>query len=111
MTPLVPLDLPDHAGHDHGLVEPLLGLDAVGLVLVTLLATFLLLRSRGVLPPLRLSSFLGSSGVRPEDSAKQILAERLAHGDLSPEEFMERASALSWTPGGDVVRSRAVGRG
>lgn len=29
----------------------------------------------------------------------QILAERLARGDSSPEDFLERASMLDWSPG------------
>ncbi len=40
-----------------------------------------------------------------EDSAKQILAERFARGDISSDEFMERSSLLNWTPG---VEPRSV---
>ena len=32
----------------------------------------------------------------------RILAERFAKGDISTEEFMERASVLNWTPGSDA---------
>jgi putative membrane protein len=39
------------------------------------------------------------SATSPEDGAKQILADRFARGDISAEEFMERASYLNWTPG------------
>lgn len=35
----------------------------------------------------------------PEQAARQILAERFARGDIGPDEFMERASVLNWTPG------------
>ncbi|NYI98022.1 putative membrane protein [Streptomonospora nanhaiensis] len=35
----------------------------------------------------------------PEDAAKQVLAERFARGDITVEEFLERASVLNWTPG------------
>lgn len=35
----------------------------------------------------------------PELEARQILAERFARGDIGPDEFMERASVLNWTPG------------
>lgn len=35
----------------------------------------------------------------PEESARTTLAERFARGDITVEEFMERASALNWTPG------------
>lgn len=37
----------------------------------------------------------------PEQEARRTLADRFARGDLSVEEFMERASALNWTPGSD----------
>jgi uncharacterized membrane protein len=38
----------------------------------------------------------------PESDAKKILAERFARGDISSDEFMERASVLNWTPGSDA---------
>ena len=38
----------------------------------------------------------------PEGEAKKILAERFARGDISSEDFMERASVLNWTPGSDT---------
>lgn len=31
----------------------------------------------------------------PEDTAKQILADRFARGDIGTDEFMERSSILS----------------
>jgi putative membrane protein len=37
----------------------------------------------------------------PETEAKKILAERFARGDITSDEFMERASVLNWTPGSD----------
>jgi putative membrane protein len=37
----------------------------------------------------------------PESEAKKILAERFARGDITSDEFMERASILNWTPGSD----------
>ncbi|HEX7209558.1 MAG TPA: hypothetical protein VF241_01435 [Propionibacteriaceae bacterium] len=37
----------------------------------------------------------------PESEAKKILAERFARGDITTDEFMERASVLNWTPGSD----------
>lgn len=37
----------------------------------------------------------------PEGEARRILAERFANGDITSEEFLERASALNWTPGVD----------
>ena len=48
---------------------------------------------------------LGSSGWAtnrsPEAEAKRILAERFARGDITSDEFMERASVLNWTPGSE----------
>jgi putative membrane protein len=112
MTPFAPLDLPadvtEHGGHGHGFLEPLLGLGIFALVLVALVAIYLVLRNRGLLPAFALPTFGRPS--RPEDRAKEILAERFAHGDLSTEEFLERASALNWTPGVEVVRPRSLGR-
>ena len=35
----------------------------------------------------------------PEFEARKVLAERFARGDISSDEFMERASVLNWTPG------------
>jgi len=42
----------------------------------------------------------------PESEAKKILAERFARGDISSDEFMERASILNWTPGSDTWEVR-----
>jgi putative membrane protein len=68
------------------------------LVLGTLV--FLLVRS-GQLGP---QSLAGSRS--PESEAKKILAERFARGDISSDEFMERASVLNWTPGSDAWEAR-----
>jgi putative membrane protein len=35
----------------------------------------------------------------PEHEAREILATRFASGDISSDEFLERASVLNWTPG------------
>jgi putative membrane protein len=35
----------------------------------------------------------------PEFEARNILATRFATGDISSDEFLERASVLNWTPG------------
>jgi putative membrane protein len=52
---------------------------------------------------------LGSATTRsPEAEAKSILAERFARGDITSDEFMERASVLNWTPGSD---SWDIGKG
>ena len=37
----------------------------------------------------------------PEFEAKKVLAERFARGEISTEEFMERASVLNWVPGAE----------
>ena len=37
--------------------------------------------------------------VATPDEAREILATRFATGDLSSDEFLERASVLNWTPG------------
>jgi uncharacterized membrane protein len=42
----------------------------------------------------------------PEGEAKKILAERFARGDITSDEFMERASILNWTPGSESWQTR-----
>ncbi len=37
--------------------------------------------------------------VTPETEARNILATRFATGDITSDEFLERASVLNWTPG------------
>lgn len=37
----------------------------------------------------------------PEADAKKTLADRFANGDISTDEFLERASVLNWTPGSE----------
>ena len=46
----------------------------------------------------------------PEGEAKRILAERFARGDISTDEFMERASVLNWTPGSEAWRDQPHGK-
>ncbi len=41
----------------------------------------------------------------PEAEAKRVLAERFARGDITTDEFMEKASVLNWTPGTDPFES------
>ncbi|HEY6682550.1 MAG TPA: hypothetical protein VI030_06235 [Propionibacteriaceae bacterium] len=48
-----------------------------------------------------LGSLSLTSNPSPEADAKKILAERFARGDITSDEFMERASVLNWTPGSD----------
>ena len=49
----------------------------------------------------QLGSSTWASTRSPEAEAKRILAERFARGDITSDEFMERASVLNWTPGSD----------
>jgi putative membrane protein len=44
----------------------------------------------------------GPSRQSPEFEARKVLAERFARGDISSDEFLERASILNWTPGSDA---------
>lgn len=37
----------------------------------------------------------------PEYEARKTLANRFANGDITSDEFLERAAALNWTPGVD----------
>ncbi|MBR8745475.1 SHOCT domain-containing protein [Nocardiopsis sp. MG754419] len=55
---------------------------------------FVIARRRGHGPP-----WVTPPAPGPEESARTVLAERFARGDITVEEFMERASALNWTPG------------
>ncbi|MVA75435.1 SHOCT domain-containing protein [Auraticoccus sp. F435] len=89
-TSLIPLLHPGHGGP-----PPFLG----GLVLLLLtalaVAVVVQLARRGRLgaPP----AFFRS----PEHDARVTLANRFANGDISTDEFLERASVLNWTPGVD----------
>ncbi len=67
------------------------------LFLLLLAGAFFLMRHRGLSGP--------PPWVRhhsPEHEAKRILAERFAQGDMSSDDFLERASVLNWTPGSDL---------
>ena len=46
----------------------------------------------------------------PEFEARKILSERFARGDISADEFMERASVLNWTPGVEPVKAKSKRR-
>jgi uncharacterized membrane protein len=46
----------------------------------------------------------------PELEARKILSERFARGDISADEFMERASVLNWTPGVEPVKPKSKRR-
>ncbi|WP_260697223.1 SHOCT domain-containing protein [Nocardiopsis changdeensis] len=58
-------------------------------------------------PPPRRRTAPWAAGPRPappEYEARRTLADRFARGDITVEEFMERASALNWNPGHDDTK-------
>ena len=92
-----PLLIPAHLG---GGPPPFafLGVPMFLLFLLLVGGTLFLLHRRGQLgvPP-------WVAGRRsPEAEARQVLADRFARGDISSDEFLERASVLNWTPGSDT---------
>jgi len=103
MTPLlIPLEGHGHGGFD-GSSSVLPFVDGLLLLLVLLagaVAFYLWRKGRLTLPTL-------AARRSPEDQAKQILADRFAHGDISTDEFMERSSVLNWTPGSDPSPRRS----
>ena len=58
---------------------------------------FFLARRGKIGPP----PWVNAANRAPEFEARKVLAERFARGDISTDEFLERASALNWTPGSD----------
>ena len=105
-----PLESPHHGPHDvaAGGFLPFAGLSLFFLLLLLAAATAVYLWRTGRLDR------LGQLGrPSPEQEAKRVLAQRFANGDLSSEEFMERASVLNWTPGSESYPPRGrkrVGR-
>jgi putative membrane protein len=97
-----PLEFPHHGPHDVAAAGffPFAGLPLL-LLLLLAVATAVYLWRTGRLAGL---GQLGRPG--PEQEAKRVLAERFARGDLSSEEFMERASVLNWTPGSEAYPQR-----
>jgi putative membrane protein len=75
---------------------PFLGAAMFLLFVLLVLGTLFFLVRRGYLGPPSWTVHRS-----PESEAKQILAERFARGDITSDEFMERASVLNWTPGSD----------
>jgi putative membrane protein len=65
------------------------------LVLLLVLGTLAYLRRTGQLGALPWAR----KPRTPEHEAREILATRFATGDISSDEFLERASVLNWTPG------------
>ena len=64
------------------------------LFLILAFAAFFYLRRTG-----QLGALPRARRQTPEQEAREILATRFATGDLSSDEFLERASVLNWTPG------------
>lgn len=79
----------------HGGPFPFLGGLMFLLFLLLVLGTLAHLRRSGQLGALPWAPRVKS----PEHEAREILATRFATGDISSDEFLERASALNWTPG------------
>src|SRR3954469_21046978 len=99
---LIPLDIPGgHGPHWAGGPPPFVPFLGVAMFLLVLLITagvlFFLARTGRIGPP----PWVAASRA-PETEAKKILADRFANGDISAEEFMERASVLNWTPGSEA---------
>jgi uncharacterized membrane protein len=70
------------------------------LFLLILAGAFFLARRNGFGPPPWIAHH------SPETEAKRVLADRFARGDISSDEFLERASVLNWTPGSDAWETR-----
>ncbi|GLU47663.1 hypothetical protein Nans01_20140 [Nocardiopsis ansamitocini] len=64
------------------------------LFILAMVVLFLVLRARRGRAP-----WMRPHVEPPEAGAQRLLAERFARGDIDSDEFMERASALNWTPG------------
>ncbi|MDT0302208.1 SHOCT domain-containing protein [Streptomonospora wellingtoniae] len=63
------------------------------LLLLGLVAYLLISRAKGRRP------LWAAAPEPPEYAARRVLAERFARGDITVDEFLERASVLNWTPG------------
>lgn len=101
---LIPLEGFGPGGH-HGGPPPFVPMIGASMFLLFLLiagALFYVVRRGHFGPPPWAGQFRSS----PETEAKKILAERFARGEISTEEFMERASVLNWTPGSEPMGPR-----
>lgn len=99
---LLPLEGMDHMGDGGFPFESLMGVLTFVVLLLIIGATILYLRRHDFSP----AAWLNRRSHAPEAEAQQILAERFARGDISTEDFMDRASVLNWTPGSDVTARR-----
>ena len=73
-------------------------------LLLTAATLFFLFRTGRIGPP----PWAGRGS--PETEAKKVLAERFARGDITTDEFMEKASVLNWTPGTDPYENWRPGK-
>lgn len=74
---------------------PVIGVVMCLILFLLIAAAFFMLRKGKGRPP------WVAGPEAPETAAKRLLSERFARGDISTDEFMERASVLNWTPGSD----------
>jgi putative membrane protein len=89
-----------HVVHESSLAAlPIFGGFMLLLLLLAGLTALYFWRSGRSLPA------LGRSAA-PELQARRILAERFARGDITTDDFLERASILNWTPGIEAASNR-----
>src|SRR5215210_2135017 len=92
--------MPPHLHGGHGFP----GVQESSLTALPFLAGFLLILLLAGLTALylwrsgRLSLPAAGRSRSPEVDARRILAERFARGDITTDDFLERASILNWTP-------------
>lgn len=68
----------------------------IGVLLLTVLIAWILIRllRHGRVGPVHYQPTSRPAPPSPEDAARTRLAERLANGEISPEEYLERVAAL-----------------
>ena len=62
---------------------------------------FFLVRKGRIGPPPWVTGGSRVGPFSPEFEARKVLANRFANGEISSDEFLERAAARNWTPGID----------